>query len=461
MATPARLTQGSVLRTLTGLSAPMIGGIFSVVAFNLADTYFVSQLGTQELAAMSFTFPVVMVMFGVAMGLGTGTTSVVSRAIGHGDETMIRRLSSDSLMLSFLTVLVFAVVGVLTIDPLFTLLGATPDVLPLIRDYMVIWYLGIVFLVIPMVANSAIRSTGDTAFPALIMVIATGVNIVLDPLLIFGLWGFPRLELEGAAIATVISRAMTLVASLLILHFRERLLDFKTPGWRDVWASWKAIGKIAIPATITNLLEPLGLGIVTRLIATYGTSSVAAWGAGSRVTAFALIPVFAVCSALVPFVGQNWGAGEYGRVRTGRNYGYILAVVWSVLMIGILRVFAEPIARVFSLDSDILAEIVRYLWILPFGYFGVGLLRVTEETLNAIGRPIMASVQTLVHMFGLYIPLAFAGAHMMAIHGLLSGLAAADALGGSIGFGMAWWMCRRGGNREEDNVEEVVVKVSS
>jgi putative MATE family efflux protein len=455
MVTSARLIQGSVFRTLTGLSAPMIGGIFSVVAFNLADTYFVSQLGTQELAAMSFTFPVVMVMFGVAMGLGTGTTSVVSRAIGHGDETMIRRLSSDSLVLSILTVLVFAAVGMLTIDPLFTLLGATPDVLPLIRDYMMIWYLGIVFLVIPMVANAAIRSTGDTAFPALIMVIATGVNIVLDPLLIFGLWGFPRLELEGAAIATVISRALTLVASLLILHFREHLLDFKALTLREMWQSWKAIGKIAIPATVTNLLEPIGLGVVTRLIATYGASSVAAWGAGSRVTAFALVPVFAVCSALVPFVGQNWGAGEYGRVRTGRNYGYIFAVVWSISMIGVLRIFAESVASVFSLDGDVLAEIVRYLWILPFGYFGVGLLRVTEETLNAIGRPIMASVQTLVHMFGLYIPLAFVGANTMAMNGLLGGLAIADAMGGGIGLGMAWWMCRRGRQGEEDGGEAI------
>ena len=460
MAIQAKLTQGSVLRTLTGLSAPLMLGIFSVFAFNLADTYFVSQLGTKELAAMSFTFPVIMVMFGVAMGLSTGTTSVVSRAIGHGNENLIRRYASDSIMLSFLTVLLFAVAGMLTIDPLFTLLGATPDILPLIRDYMMIWYFGILFLVIPMVANSVIRSTGDTKFPALLMMISTSINLILDPLLIFGLWGFPRLELQGAAIATVISRGLTLIASLLILYFRERLLDFSIPKMSDVWQSWKAIGTIAIPATITNLLEPLGLGIVTRLIATYGASSVAAWGAGSRVTAFVLIPAFAVCSALVPFVGQNWGAGEYGRVRTGRNYGYIFAVLWGVSMVGVLQIFAEPVAKVFSQDSDVLVEMVRYLWILPFGYFGVGLIRVTEETLNAIGRPILASVQTLIHMFGFYIPLAFIGANIMAMDGLLGGLAIADAIGGGIGLSMAWWMCRRG-RAETESEEEVAVQASS
>ncbi len=443
MATPARLIQGSVARILTKLSVPMMGGYFAVIAFNLGDTYFVSQLGTQELAAMSFTFPVVMVMMGIAMGLGTATISVVSRAIGNGDQTQIRRLSSDSMMLSFLVVLVCAAVGMMTIDPLFLLLGATPELLPLIRDYMLIWYPGMVCLVIPMVANSAIRSTGDTLFPALIMVGATGLNFVLDPLFIFGLWGFPRWELKGAAFATVLARATTLVGSLLILHFRERLLDFKTPNMHDLWHSWKEIGALAIPVAATNMMQPLGLGVVTRLIASYGPASVAAWGAGSRVTAFALIPVFAVCSGLVPFVGQNWGAGEFGRVQKGRNYAYGFAVLWGVLAIVVLRLSTDPISRIFSLEPDVVSEITRYLWIIPFGYFGVGIFNVTEETLNAIGRPIMASIQTIIHMFMLYIPLAFVGSFYLSMDGLFVGLVFADLLGGFIGVLIAWWMCRR------------------
>ena len=159
MKNPARLTEGAVLRSLAGLAFPMLGGIFAVIAFNFADTYFVAQLGTRELAAMSFTFPVVMVPIGIAFGLGTGTTAVVSQAIGRGDPSVIKRLASDSLSLSFLTVLFFSAIGMLTIDPLFILLGATPDILPLIQDYMMIWYPGMVFLVVPMVANANIRAS--------------------------------------------------------------------------------------------------------------------------------------------------------------------------------------------------------------------------------------------------------------------------------------------------------------
>jgi putative MATE family efflux protein len=438
MATPARLTQGSVARTLTNLSAPMIVGYFSVIAFNLGDTYFVARLGTRELAAMSFTFPVVMIMMGIAMGLGTATVSVVSRAIGNGDQSQVRRLSSDSLTLSFATVLVFATVGILTIDPLFLLMGATPELLPLIRDYMLIWYPGMVCLVIPMVANSAIRSTGDTAFPALVMVGATGLNFLLDPLFIFGLWGFPRWELKGAAFATVLSRGTTLLASLLILHYREHLLDFKTPSMRGVWASWKQIGAVAIPVSATNMMQPLGLGIVTRLIATYGPATVAAWGAGSRVTAFALIPVFAVCSGLVPFVGQNWGAGEFERVKKGRNYAYGFACFWGGLAIVLLYGLTGPISRAFSLDPEVVSEMGRYLLIMPFGYVGVGLFNVTEETLNAMGHPILASIQTVIHMFLLFIPLAYLGSYYLSLNGLFIGLVSADVMGAILGIFIAW-----------------------
>jgi Na+-driven multidrug efflux pump len=109
----------------------------------------------------------------------------------------------------------------------------------------------------------------------------------------------------------------------------------------------------------------------------------------------------------------------------------------------VLRLSTDPISRIFSLEPDVVSEITRYLWIIPFGYFGVGIFNVTEETLNAIGRPIMASIQTIIHMFMLYIPLAFLGSFYLSMDGLFVGLVFADLLGGFIGVLIAWWMCRR------------------
>lgn len=216
----AKLTEGVVYKQIIGMTIPMTVGLFSVIAFNLVDTFFVGQLSTSHLAAMSFTFPVVMVLSSLALGLGIGGASVISRAIGEGKRREVQRLTTDLLVLSILVVLFFVVIGLLTIDPLFRLLGAKDELLPLIKDYMYIWYVGMPFLVIPMVGNSAIRATGDATFPAMIMVISAIVNCVFDPLLIFGLAGFPRMELQGAAIATVILEHL-----LFLLHFTFFMLE--------------------------------------------------------------------------------------------------------------------------------------------------------------------------------------------------------------------------------------------
>lgn len=437
-----RLTQGSVPRTMARLSVPMMGGIFSAIAFNLADTYFVAELGTLELAAMSFTFPVVMVLVGVSWGLGSGMTASVSRAIGEGDETRVLRLSSDGLMLSLLSVLILASIGMMTIEPLFRALGASPDLVPLIADYMFIWYPGMVFLVVPMVGNATIRATGDTKTPALIIIGATGFNVLLDPILIFGWFGAPALGLRGAALATVIARGTTMVATILVLRYREQLLDLRPAPLSEIWASWKTIGQIAIPATATNLFTPIASAVITRLIAGYGASEVAAWGAGSRISAFVMIPILGYCSGLAPFVGQNWGATLLDRVKTARNIGYVSSLAWGGLAVLGLRYFGEDVAVLFSEDPTVAREIAHFLSIIPIGYAMVGVMSVTEETLNSVGRPVLASVQTLIYSFAMSIPLVLLGGAQYGLTGMFYGIAIADLGGGLFGIATTAWSCR-------------------
>ncbi len=269
----SKLTEGQVSIQLLKLSLPMVWGILSVLAFSLADTYFVAQLGTNELAAMSFIFPVVTVLGSIAMGLGTGAASVIARGIGEGDRLRVQRLTTDSLLLSLLIVGIFSSLGLTTIESLFSTLGARPELLPLIRDYMSIWYLGMVFLVVPLVGNSALRACGNTIIPSLIMTLAAAINILVDPLLIFG-WGpVPALGLKGAAIATVLSRIGILIASLAFLYFRERLLLFSLTSWKTTSESWRSLLSVGLPAAATNLISPLSVGFVTSLMARYGAEA--------------------------------------------------------------------------------------------------------------------------------------------------------------------------------------------
>ena len=224
------LTHGPVEKNLIKMAVPMAIGILAVIGFNLVDTFFVSQLGTKELAAISLTFPIISALQSLTMGLGAGLSSVVSRLKGAGKIGELKTIVSHSLLFSVVLVTAMAITGLLTIKELFTALGASEDLIPLIKAYMGIWYWGIGFIVIPMMGNSAIRGLGDAKTPALIMIIAGFINAVLDPILIFGFMGIPALSIRGAALSTVISTATTCVAALYILSNRENIIEYKIPS---------------------------------------------------------------------------------------------------------------------------------------------------------------------------------------------------------------------------------------
>ena len=431
-----RLLEGNVGPQLIKLTIPMIWGVLAITAFNIVDTYFVGQLGTEPLAAMSFTFPVVMTLGSLAMGLGVGTSSVIARAIGEGDRDRVQRLTTDSLTLSLIIVVIFVFLGLITIDPLFTALGAGTDVLPLIRSYMQIWYFGMIFLVIPMVGNNAIRASGNTLTPSMIMIVAAGVNIVLDPLLIMGWGGFPRLEIEGAALTTVISRATTLVASLLVLHYREKMLCFNLPKFQIILASWQKILQIGLPAAATNMITPISIGLITSAIAFYGAEAVAAFGIASRIESFSLIVVVALSASISPFVGQNWGAKKYSRVHRALNLSYLFCLGWGIMVAAILAPNGSWLVSLFNSDPQVIQIATRYLWFVPISYAAAGIILMASSTFNALGKPIPSMIMTVSRMVVLYIPLAYLGSKLFGLNGIFAAACIANLV---VGIGAYVW----------------------
>ena len=419
---------------LLRLTAPMILGMVGIHLFHLVDTFFVGRLGTQALAAMSFTFPVVFTIAGISLGLGLGASAVISRAIGEGDWGRVRRLTTDSLALAFLIVAFFVVVGLFTIEPVFRLLGATDELLPLIRSYMIVWYPGMIFVVMPMVGNNAIRATGDTRTPSLIMITAACVNGVLDPLFIFGIGPFPRLELAGAALATVIGRSITFTLALLILARRERMLTRSFPGLRALWDSWKEILHVGIPSALTNILIPVGIGVITRIVSGYGAAAVAGFGVATRIEIFALTPVMALRSVLAPFVGQNWGARRHDRLRRGVAISGGFSIGWGLLVWLILALTGRHIAAVFNVSPDVIATTALYMLIVPAAYGMRGVLFLSTGALSILRRPIDAAVLMLVQIFVLYVPLAVLGSRVLELAGVFGAGLVANIVAGAVAY---------------------------
>jgi len=421
-----QLTEGSVGRILIQLTIPMSVGIVGMVAFNLVDTFYVGRLGTLELAAMSFTFPVVLVVSSIARGLGVGTSAVVSRAIGRGDHERIKRLTTDSLSLSLIIVLCFVIAAYATIDPLFQLLGAKGEVLVRIKSYMSIWYFGMPFVVIPMVGNNAIRATGDMKTPTAIMFVAICVNLVLDPVLIFGLGPFPRMGLPGAALSTVIARAVTMMAAILVLGKREKMITLKQPHLREVFRTWKQVLFIGLPAAATFIIIPLSVGFITRLVSAYGASAVAGLGVANRIETFALTLIAALSNVLVPFVGQNSGAGKISRIEKSVRYSHLFSLGWGVLLFLIFLFLGKPIAGIFNKDPDVIGTTVLYLGIISLSYGCQGIVQLNSSIFNALRKPIHAAGLSLMRIICFLIPFAFLGSCLFGISGIFAAVAVAN-----------------------------------
>ena len=429
----ASLTEGPIGSILVKLTIPMLFGIMGMVVFNLVDTIYVGRLGTAELAALSFTFPVVMVVTSIGLGIGVGASSLISFAIGEGNHSKVQRITSDSLVLSLLLVLIFVSIGYFTIDPLFTTLGASPEILVLIHEYMEVWYLGVPFVVVPMVGNNALRAKGDMRTPAKIMLSIVVVNIILDPLLIFGLGPFPELGLKGAAIATVFARAISLFVGLYVLHYRDDMITFKSPGMTQVLASWKNLLSIALPAAGARMIVPIAIGIVTHIIAQYGPAPVAAYGAASRAEFFMLAVLMALSSVLNPFVGQNIGANKVDRAKEALYKGMRFALLWGIGSFLLLQVIARPVAMLFSTETEVIEYIILYLHIVPIGYAFRGVFDITANVLYVLRKPMLSAGLILMQMMVLIVPLIYFGSHFYGIKGIFIGLVVANSISGVIG----------------------------
>jgi len=430
----AKLTSGPVGKSLINMTGPMIIGIVSIIAFNLIDTFFVGQLGTVELAAMSFTFPVIFVIGSIALGLGVGASSVISRAIGEGNYHKVQRFTTDALTLSLLIVTFFVVIGIFTIDPLFRLLGATEKTLPLIRDYMMIWYPGVTFVIIPMVGNSAIRATGDTKTPSLIMVISASVNLILDPLFIFGIGSFHGWGLKGAATATVFARAVSMIFSVLILKFREKMITFEIPSFKTGIESWKKILYIGLPAAGTNMIIPFSMGIITRFVSVFGVEAVAALGVATRIESFSLTVIMALSSVIIPFVGQNFGAKNIRRIKKGVILSQRFAFFWGLLLSLLFFIFGLKIAEIFNSNALVIKDIRLYLLIVSSSYSFLGVLMISGSTFNGVNRPFPSAVLSLLRMVFLYVPLAYILSGFFGLSGIFIAAAVSNLIAGSLAF---------------------------
>jgi len=433
MAAPV-LTQGKVSGALLSLTIPMILGISSNLVAALFETYLIGLIGTDELAAYSFTFPVIGALTSFMLGISIGLSSVLARTVGGGDHSQVTRLATDGVYLMAAVMLVAAIIGLLTIEPLFNALGADAATMPLIKSYMSIWYFGLIFFSLPSIGANALRATGDAKISGSIMVAGAIMQMILDPLLILGLWGMPQLGIQGAAVAMLCSRIILCLLTFYVLIYRKKIIVLTASKLSQLLDSWRSILVVGIPATATNLIGPISTAIVVSMLAGFGKEAVAGFGIASRLEALSVIPLFALSASIGPFVGQNWGAQMRERANQGMKLAFGWSMAWGLLVALIFLFFRDNIASLFDSGDSVIRYTSLYLMIVPVSYGCWGVLMMASATFNSLGKPLSSTTMSVLRMFIIYVPLAFIGQYFWGVIGIFGAAAMSNLVMGVVAY---------------------------
>jgi putative MATE family efflux protein len=431
--TASVLVRRGVRQTLFHMAFPMLAGTFAMNAYNLTDAWFVSRLGTMPLAAMAFTFPVIMLLTFIAGGIGTGVTTLVSHAIGRHDREDAARLVTHGIALTVTFTTTVSVLGYLSINAVFGRLGADAQTLPLVGYYMRIWYLGALTMSLPMMGNGILISCGDSRGASRFMIFGAVLNAVLNPILIFGYLGLPAMGIRGSALATVIAQAVSTIWLFHLLYKRHHLLTPHSGGLRSCFASFRRIIGFAVPCILSMVLMPISASLITWIVSGFGNEAVAACGAAGRLEMFAFVVPMALGMSLTPFISQNFGADRLDRIREAKTISASFALLYGGVAAIVFFLAAPWLASFFSEDPKVIKVLVTYLRIIPFGYGMMEVHRYCGFILTGLHNPSGSMVLNIIRIMLLLIPLSWLGAHFYGVQGLFAGRLITDLTVGTLG----------------------------
>ena len=401
-----KIVEGPILPAIWHVAIPMMVSMGLQSLFNLVDIYFVGKLSAQAVAAVGMSGIVMFVMMTFIIGLGTSTRALVARFVGSNEMDKAFETAFASLTIALGLSVLVALFGTFLAPQILKLLGAEGEVLRLGVRYIRIMFIGMMGLAFSISVNSILQGAGDAKTPMIILLFSTGLNIILDPMLIMGYGPFPQLGVDGAAIATVSARGMAMVIGLIVL-FRGKSgfkLSIKDYSW-----SLKRIGQIfsiGIPAATQPLIRNISGLILIRIATGFGTASVAAYVIVMRIMMFALMPGIGLGDANGTIVGQNLGAGKLNRAK--KAVWLTMGINTTILIpTGIMiAVFAAWIVSKFNAEPDVVMIGARSLKIFCLGMPFIAIGTVLTRAINGAGKTVIPAILIAIALLGVRIPLA-------------------------------------------------------
>jgi len=451
------LTTGSIGKPLFFLSMPIVVTNLFQTAYNLADTFWLGQYSTDALAAISFAFPMVFLLISLGMGISVAGSVLVAQYTGAGEERQAEFAASQTMTFAVIASVLLGGVGYFFVGDFLSLMGASTDVLPLASSYMEVVALGLTFMFGFAVFIALMRGYGDTITPMLVMFGSVVLNIIIDPFLIFGWWAFPEMGIQGAAVATVFSRALALVVGLAIMFRGRRGVEIHLRDMVPEFAYLRRLARIGVPASIEGTGRALSMNLLLFIVATFSDPIVAAYGIGTRVFSVIFLPAIAVARGVETMTGQNIGADKPDRAEQAVTLA--AKVLFGILSAAgiIVFIFPEPIVSVFvGADQAAAGQVVsagaqflRYV-ALTFGF--IGIMRAYTGSFRGAGKTLTAAAISVLTLGVIRFPVAWVASGPLAETGIWLSFAISNVAGAIIAY--AWF--QRGTWRTADLTESNV-----
>jgi putative MATE family efflux protein len=429
-----RLGSAPLGRLLIALSLPGIASSLTTSLYNIIDTIWVGRLGHEAIAALTISFPYQILFYAIGGGTGIGISALVSRRFGERNIDATNRVAGQLFAISAFWGLLFLFMAVTFADHLLPLMGATPDIMEYSRQYFVITSYGAPFIIMVIAVSSLIRGSGDVVKPMIIMVSGTVINIILDPLLIFGIGPFPEMGVRGAAWATFIAQCLAAGLALFYIFARRTSFRIKTAHLRPDWSIIRDIYRVGAPTAVFQFMESIVFLIMNKVISSFGSVAIAAVGIVLRVSDIAFMPIMGVSHGMLPVMGFCFGAGNYERLWQALKKATLGLSVLLLFITVLIEIFTPQIIGIFSKEPELLDIAVTAMRITMISMTLIGFNVLVTTTFQGLSRGTTALVLSLVKQFIVFVPLLYLCRWLWGLTGVWISWPVADALSMLVSF---------------------------
>lgn len=396
-----------VNKLLISMALPMMISMLVQAMYNIVDSMYVSRISEDALTAVSLAFPIQQLMVALGAGTGVGVNAVLSKALGEKDVEKANKAAENGIFLSVICFIVFFFVGLFVVDPFYMSQTTDPEILQAGHDYLTVVCCASIGMYMQFIFERLMQSTGRTLYSMITQTLGAVINIVLDPILIFGMFGFPEMGVKGAAVATVVGQIVGALVGCILNITRNHDIHISFKGFKPDTSIIKTIYVVGIPSIIMQAVGSVMNYGMNMILIGFTSTATAVFGAYYKLQSFIFMPVFGLNNGMIPIIAYNYGAGKRDRVVKTIKSSVLLAVGIMLIGLAAMQMFPRQLLGIFNASEHMLSIGVIALRLISLSFAFAGYCIIIGSVFQALGNGIYSMIVSIVRQMVVLLPVAF------------------------------------------------------